>query len=158
VGCGESDTTETNAGASAGHASPTWLLASMPDGAVSVSEARARAGEGETVTIRGIIGGRKDALSESSGVFVIIDESIENPCLSKDDNCATPWDYCCTPRDVIASSNATVQLVDGTGSMVKRDLRELGIEELDRVVVVGEVAARPSAEVLTVRAKEIYAE
>lgn len=158
VGCGESSSTETTSGSRSVEASPAWLLASMPADAVGVSQARSSVAEGDAVTIRGIIGGRKDALSDGSGVFVIMDESIENPCLGKDDNCPTPWDYCCTPRDVIASSNATVQLVDESGAMVKRDLRELGIDELDRVVVVGTVAARPSPEVLNIRAEQIFVE
>ena len=38
---------------------------------------------GRPVTVRGIIGGRKDALSEGSGVFVMMDDSVENACLSE---------------------------------------------------------------------------
>lgn len=154
AGCGESGPTE----ASEGESSPEWLLASSPGEAMSVTEARANAKEGETVAVRGVIGGRVDALSEGAGVFVMMDDSIGNSCLSEDDNCPTPWDYCCTTPDVIASSNATVQVVGEGGDTVRRDLREFGVEELDRVVVVGAVGPRPSAEVLNIRASKIYVE
>jgi len=161
VGCGESGTTEASGGSSgggSGGASPAWLLASSPGESMSVTEARANAKEGETVAVRGVIGGRVDALSEGAGVFVMMDDSIGNSCLIEGDHCPTPWDYCCTPSEVIAGSNATVQLVDAGGGTVKRDLREFGIEELDRVVVVGAVGPRPSAEVLNIRATRIFVE
>src|SRR6056297_2161091 len=99
-----------------------WRLASMPADAQGVKSVKDAAAEGDTVTVRGIIGGRKDALSKDSAFFVMVDPSLENICTSEDDHCPTPWDYCCAmPGDVQANS-ATVQLVDADGNPLEFDL------------------------------------
>jgi len=137
--------------------SPAWMLASAPADAVGVASAKGSAREGETVAVRGIIGGRKDALSTAGALFVMMDTGLDNPCVTaEDDHCPTPWDYCCTPPDQIMANSATVLLVDDAGKTLPLDLRTFGIEPLDEVVVVGTVAARPSADVLTIMATGIH--
>ncbi len=137
-------------------AGSTWLLAWSPQGATSVTDAKASAQEGDTVVIRGRIGGRRDPITGGSPVFTIVD--LELPYCGQEvaDGCGTPWDYCCETPDTISANSATVQVIDGAGSPIGDDLTSQGLSALDEVVVVGLVAARPSDAVLTVRATGVY--
>lgn len=144
---------QDNAGAPA---AATWRLASMPEGPVGVRHAKDHAAEGDTVAVRGIIGGRKDAIGADSAVFIMMDPDLENSCLADDDHCPTPWDYCCTPSGDIQANSATVQLVGEDGKPLAINLATQGIRPLDEVVVVGTVAARPSPQVLTIRATGLH--
>ncbi|MEQ8843292.1 MAG: hypothetical protein RIB58_00435 [Phycisphaerales bacterium] len=158
TGCNEnSSSTSTGGSSGAAPTSSAWRLASMPDGAVNVRQAKDSAAEGDTVTIRGLIGGRKDALATDTATFVMIDTDVHNPCVADgDDHCPTPWDYCCTPLEDRQANMATVQLVDQSGAPMEFDLSAQGISPLDEVVVVGTVAARPSPQVLTIRATGLH--
>ena len=62
----------------------------------------------------------------------------------------------CEPRASITANSATVQLVDADGNPITADLTAAGFAPLDEVIVVGTVAARPSPEVLTIRATAIH--
>lgn len=146
-------------GDSTGSAAPTtanWQLASMPADAQGVKAIKDTAAEGDTVTVRGIIGGRKDALSDDSAFFVMVDPGLHNECVGEDDHCATPWDYCCAMPDDIQANSATVQLVDEDGNPLEFDLSAQGVSPLDEVVIVGTVAARPTPQVLTIRATGLH--
>lgn len=158
AGCNDNaPTTSTGGSSSAATTSGAWRLASMPEGAVNVRQAKDTASEGDTVAIRGIIGGRKDALATETATFVMIDGDVHNPCVADgDDHCPTPWDYCCTPLEDRQANMATVQLVDESGAPMEFDLTAQGINPLDEVVVVGAVAARPSPQILTVRATGLH--
>jgi hypothetical protein len=136
--------------------SPTWLLASMPEGAVGVAEAKPTAAEGERVVLHGRIGGRKDPLSSDSAVFIIMDPEVPSCADMEGDHCATPWDYCCETQESITASNATVQLVGSDGAPLAIDLGKHGFEPLDEVVVVGTVAPRPNEQTLIVKATGVY--
>ncbi len=136
--------------------SADWKLASMPADAQGVKTIKDTAAEGDTVTVRGIIGGRKDALNTESAFFVMVDPGLHNECVGEDDHCATPWDYCCAAPEDIQANSATVQLVDAEGNPLEFDLSGQGISPLDEVVVVGTVAARPSPQVLTIRATGLH--
>jgi hypothetical protein len=158
VACKEESTGTTGGTPSSSTApvSAEWQLASMPADAQGVKAVKDAAQEGDTVTVRGIIGGRKDALSTDSAFFVMVDPGLENICTSDDDHCATPWDYCCAKPEDIQTNSATVQLVDADGNPLEFDLSGQGISPLDEVVVVGTVAARPSPQVLTIRATGLH--
>lgn len=150
-GCGEKEpnvpTTQT---------SPAWLLTSAPNSIADVADTKRNASEGDTVTVRGIIGGRVDALSEESALFVMVDAKVPNKCVEEDEHCSTPWDYCCAPVDEVRQNSATVQIVDDAGKPINIDLTSIGIHSLDTVVVVGTVGPRPTDDVLTIRATSIY--
>ena len=152
----EAAPTTTGTTGSAAPATANWRLASMPADAQGVKAVKDTAVEGDTVTVRGIIGGRKDALSADSAFFVMVDPDLENVCVGEDEHCATPWDYCCATPDDIQTNSATVQLVDAEGTPLELDLGSQGISPLDEVVVVGTVAARPSPQVLTIRATGLH--
>lgn len=137
-------------------ATSTFLLASAPEGAVGIVEAKASAKAGDEVAVRGKIGGRIEPMSTESAVFIMMDLSEQNCDQLHADRCPTPWDYCCTPKDQITAKSCTVQLVDADGKPLAVDLAEAGLEPLDEVVVVGAVAPRPNETVLVIRATGVH--
>jgi hypothetical protein len=134
----------------------SWRLTEAPADARTVAEVKPTAQEGDAVTVRGRIGGRAKPLNADAPVFVMMDPAIPSCADEPGDNCPTPWDYCCEPRASIAANSATVQLVDAEGNPIEADLTAAGFAPLDEVIVVGTVAARPSPEVLTIRATAIH--
>lgn len=132
-----------------------WKLDTAPEGAQSVTEAKADAAEGEPIVMRGRIGGRAEPISDGSPVFTLVDLSLAYCGQETDDGCPLPWDYCCETPETIAAHSATVLVVDAQ-SRPLTDLATSGLEPLNEVVVVGEVAARPTADVLTIRATGVY--
>lgn len=155
--CSESSSTEGGGSStSSAPVSSEWRLASMPADAQGVKAVKDVAAEGDTVAVRGIIGGRVDAMGEDSAFFVMVDPSLENACVSDDDHCKTPWDYCCAMPEDVQANSATVQLVDAEGNPLQFDLAGQGISPMDEVVVVGTVAARPTPDVLTIRATGLH--
>ncbi len=136
---------------------PAWLLASAPAEPRSVVDLKQTAKEGDRVVLRGIIGGRVDPMSTESAFFVVMDDGVDNPCVSDgDDHCPTPWDYCCTPPEVRKTSSATVRLVDETGAIRAIDLTDHGIEPLDTVTVIGIVGPRATTDILVIDAERIH--
>lgn len=136
---------------------PAWLVASLPDQAVPVAQLKQSAKEGDTVAIRGRIGGSVKPLAPGSGVFVIVDAIIPSCAeMGDDDHCPTPWDYCCEPRDSLNASSATIMLVDASGAPLSADLEAAGLHPLDDVVAVGVVGPRPAPEVLTIKATKLH--
>lgn len=158
AGCNEQSGTSSTGGSSSSAAptSAAWRLTSMPADAQGVKQAKDTVSEGDAITVRGIIGGRKDALSKDSAMFVMVDPGLHNECVSEDDHCTTPWDYCCAMPEDVQANMATVQLVDADGNPLEFDLVGQGIAPLDEVVVVGTVAARPTPQVLTIRATGLH--
>ncbi len=142
--------------AAAAPESPAWLLASAPADARTVAEVKPDASEGDTVTVRGRIGGRAQPITPGAPVFIIMDPAIPSCDQIPDDPCPTPWDYCCEPRESLAANSATVQLVDAQGNPIQTDLAAAGLQPLDEVVVTGTVAPRPNPQVLTIRATAIH--
>ena len=156
-GCGDSSSPTADAGsARASDARPEWLLVSAPETSMSVKDARDIAQGGETIALRGIIGGRMDALSDGAAAFLLVDESVPNPCVSDgDDHCKTPWDYCCT-QDQVKTNIATVKVVDESGKPVTDDARHLlGVKELSTVVIQGK-ATRDDQGNLTIAATKAF--
>jgi len=154
AGCNGSDqdaAAGTNTGT--GHSTPpaAWILTSAPEGAVSVSEAKANAKEGDLISIHGRIGGRVDPMSPDSPVFTIVDLQLEYCGQHTDDACTTPWDYCCETPETIGSNTATVQLVSDSDINPTTSL-----EPLDEVILQGTVGPRPNERVLTIRATGVY--
>lgn len=154
-GCKE-DVPSVRAQASTGAASnQAWLLASEPSAALSVVDAKLTAKEGDTIVVRGRIGGRKDPMSAASPVLTIMDTSVPHCAENPEDKCATPWDYCCVPKEQITAHSATVQIVGPEGSSAV-DPRAAGLKELDEIVIEGIVGPRPSDQVLTINATGVY--
>jgi len=113
------------------------LLTAVPEGAVSLSEARANAAVGETVAFTGYIGGRVEPFTEGRALFLMADTENAPACT---DECATPWDACCTASDTIAANSATVQLTDAEGKLLHLSLQgRHGLAPGAALTVVGEV-------------------
>lgn len=133
-----------------------WLLTAAPDGAVSVTEAKASASEGEPIVLLARVGGRKAPLNEGSAVFTVMDLAIPHCGDNPNDACRTPWDYCCETPETITANSATIQVLGADGQPISESPATQGVAPLDEVIVVGTVAPRPSEQVLTVRATGIY--
>ncbi len=140
---------------------PSSLLAAKaPAGAVSVVDARKNAKPGESIVLRGRIGGRVVALVPKAAIAVLADEKSLVPCSAMPgDACKTPWDYCCETPEKLKAGTATIQVKGENGKVLRATLRGLGeLKELSTVVVAGTVDAASSADVLIVNATSIYIE
>jgi hypothetical protein len=153
AGCGGNDAPEQ---AAATETRNTYLLATEPGDAVSVTAAKAAAQEGDALVMRARIGGRKAPISEESGVFTVMDLEIPHCGQMKGDACPTPWDYCCETPESMKAHSATVQLIGADGTPIARSPADDGLEPLDEVVLVGTVGPRPTEDVLIVRATGVY--
>lgn len=149
-------TTGNSGGSPSSTVSASWMLASAPADAVHVASAKTSAQPGDTIALRGKIGGRLEPMSSGSPVFTIVDLAVKDCNQKMDDGCPTPWDYCCTPPEVLTVNSATVQLVDAQGNSSPTDPIAGGLKPLDDVIVVGTVGPRPSEQVLTVKATGVY--
>lgn len=157
TGCGESEPTESaTAPTSAGSTQHGWLLASAPEEATSVANAKELAQEGDVVAIRGRIGGSTAPLRSDSPIFVVVDMDLPHCGEMEEDHCPTPWDYCCETSESLAASSATVQLVNDAGEALDVNPIAAGLEALDEVIIVGTVAPRPNGEVLIIRATGVH--
>ncbi|MCA9298627.1 MAG: hypothetical protein KDA28_06150 [Phycisphaerales bacterium] len=155
VACSES-APESHVDSGPKDATPSWILTSTPGEAIMVGALKPTAKEGDEVIVRGMIGGRKDAIDEATGTFIIVDPSLMSCSeVSDDDHCPTPWDYCCEPQEDVTAQSATIQLVDASGVPIAIDPASTGIDHDADVVVVGVVAPRPSDAVLVIRATGI---
>lgn len=134
---------------------PAWLLEQRPADAQSVGVLKSAAREGDTVVLRGRIGGSRSPMTASSAVFTIVDSSLPTCADNPDDNCRTPWDYCCEPRDLLTANSATIQLVNAEGNPLAVDATT-HLNPGDEIVVAGKIAPRPNNSVLVVQATAVY--
>ncbi len=151
AGCDSGESTRAGEPAQA-----TWLLTSMPEGVEGVAAVKSRAAEGDQVVVLGVIGGIMEPVSAESPVFVIVDTELPSCADKPADHCPTPWDYCCETRESLTANNATVLMVDESGSALQVNLGDHGVVPLAEVVVVGEVLPRPNEGVLTIKATKLY--
>jgi len=131
---------------------PDLFVKEAPMAAVAVGEARKAVQEGQTVVMRGRIGGLPQPFAEKHAIFVLSDLRLL-PCT---DGCTTAWDYCCTPKDQILANVATVQVVDGKGRPIKVGMKGInGLKPMSEVIVKGTVIKK-SKDLLMVNAHNIY--
>jgi len=157
LGCGGGEGgSETGTALEGSNGGAAWLLASEPEGSVGVREAKASVSEGDRVVVRARVGGRARPISSESPVFLVMDLSLPYCGQVTAEGCPQPWDYCCETPEAKRAMGATVQVVDASGEPIDERLSEAGLEPLEEVVIVGTVGARPSPEVLTIRADGVY--
>lgn len=160
VGCsgeeGGANDTGSSSTSAPKSATATWKLTAMPDGAVDVGAVKKDAKEGDTVVIRGRIGGGMSPISDELAVFTIVDPAIVSCADMGEDHCRTPWDYCCEPQDSMTANNATIQILGDDGFALPVNLTEFGIEPLDEVIVIGTVGPRPESAVLMIKADGVF--
>ena len=102
-----------------------------------LSEVRATAKAGDTVSFVGYIGGREEPFVEGRAMVLVADASKAPACT---DHCKTPWDACCAPPEDIAANSATVQVVDAAGAPLKVGLMGQGnLDNGTTVTVTGKV-------------------
>ncbi len=154
-GCGDQATNNTPSASGAG-ATPSWLMNDRPSEWLEVGAAKQTVEAGQTVTLRGRIGGRDNPIASDSAAFIIVDVSIPSCADIEGDNCPKPWDYCCEPRESLAANTATVIVLEEDGTHTGVNLIDAGFSPLDEVIVTGTVDARPNQSVLTVRATAVH--
>ena len=148
-------------GKPAGTASPALekvLLNAMPAAAVDVSAAVPSAKAGEEIVVQGRLLGAEKVFVENRAAFVLGDSTKLTACSDKaGDTCPTPWDACCDAKEVIRTAVATIQVVDGKGTVLKESVKGLGgLTELSNVVIKGTVATASGNGVLIVNATGIF--
>ena len=132
------------------------LLTAAPEGAQELVAGLANAKDGDKVTIRGRVGGRKEPFVPGRAAMVMVDLAVPY-CGEKvkDDHCATPWDYCCEPVDQLAKNAVAVQFDGPDGNILKADLNGAGgIAPLRVVIVQGTLRQAETAR--TLHATGIY--
>ena len=134
------------------------LLASVPDGAVTITEARKNPTPGTEVVISGKIMGKMDPFVKGRALLTLGDPSKIVSCdLMPEDSCETPWDVCCDDPATIAKSIVAIQVLGDDGRPLKHGLKGLGgMRELSSLVVKGTVAEGSSANNLLINATGIH--
>lgn len=134
---------------------PAWMTTTVPEGALAVGEVKKVAQEGDTVTIVGRIGGRREPFTDGAAVFIVVDSSLLACSDIEGDTCKYPWDYCCEPTESMTANSATIQILGEDGAPLAIDLTKYGLNPLDEIVIVGTVGPRPTDEVLVINATNI---
>ena len=135
---------------------PDWLLTQAPSNSVDVAAAKRSVTEGQTIVIRGRIGGSANPITLESGVLLLMDPAIP-PCSDNpSDACVIPWDYCCETPDTKIANTATIQLRDASGTPIA--LTPTDLAPLDTLIIIGTVGPRPNKETLMIYATNIYKE
>jgi hypothetical protein len=133
------------------------LVTTAPTGAVDVVAAKKSAKDGDTVVVKGRVGGQKEPLAANRAIMTIADLSLPTCDKTPMDTCATPWDYCCAPTAEIAAHSVSVQVFGADGRPVRVGLTGVGgIAPLKEVVVAGTAKIEPATGTLVVEAKQIY--
>ena len=138
----------------------TLFLKSAPANAKDVDELVASAKPGESVVIRGVIGGSEDPFVSHRAIMTIADRKLKSCAdMGDKDHCKTPWDYCCEPRESLKVNLASVQVVGADGKVMKTDLKgQGGLDGLRRVVVEGKVAPESGKDSLVINATGVFVE
>lgn len=133
------------------------MLDKEPEGAKNVVDAKQDAKAGQTIAVRGRIGGSMRPFVDGRAVFTVVGRG-PHACSDHedDDHCDTPWDYCCTPRNDLRTHSATIQIVDEKGAPIRTDIKgRNGITELSDLTVVGTVVSTEGG-ALIIKATGIY--
>jgi hypothetical protein len=129
----------------------SFILTELPADAQEVGAAIK--GDGEDITVVGLIGGSRAPFVADLAAFTIVDTAI--PYCSKDEGCPTPWDYCCKTNE-LKGNTALVKVIGADGNVVSKDARALlGVKELSKVVVKGK-AQRDTKGNLTILAQKVH--
>jgi hypothetical protein len=133
------------------------IVATAPSGAKDILELKRSAKDGDSVVLRGRIGGRKDPIADNRAILTLIDVSMI-PCNQiPEDRCSTPWDACCHPKEEILANSATVQVVGSDGQLVRAGLSGVGgLAPMKEILVTGKIAGPVDEKNLLVQATNIY--
>lgn len=133
------------------------FVASPPSEAIGVAAAKAKASVGETITVHGFIGGRKQTFVDGRAMFLIADPALKSCGGMDDDHCPTPWDYCCEDESKLVAGTMTIQIVDAAGRPLKLDVNgKHGLKPLAEVTIRGKVSQKPDEKSAVLDAEAIY--
>lgn len=130
-----------------------YLLPTAPADALDVAAARERVAAGDTVTVRGVVGGSVKPFVEGLAAFTLVDPSLLS-CAEDDMNCKTPWDYCCIDPQTIAEKSVTVEFREDGATLTASPRGFHGLDHLASVVVQG-VAERDAQGNVTIVASGV---
>lgn len=133
------------------------FLATAPTGVTPIATLKASAQEGDAVTIKAVVGGRKDLFVANRAVMTVIDATIDNPCTAEGHSCSTPWDYCCTPSGQLLPQMATVHILGDDSRPLTIDLESVSqFKPLNTLVIQGTVGPRADNATLVIHATGIF--
>lgn len=156
-GCKKSEETAAQNTASSGVIPASLFLTEAPSHVTSIASLKASAKEGDTVTIKAAVGGRKQVFVANRAVMTVVDASLTNPCTAPGHQCPAPWDYCCTPPEQLLPQTASVQIVDSDKRPLSIDLNTVDeLKPLNTLVIQGTVGRRPDDTTLVINATGIY--
>ncbi len=120
-----------------------------------VAELKKTAKVGDSVVLRGRIGGNPAPFVDGAAALTLVDVAEPIVC-GPTDGCSTKWDYCCTPADELLPSLATLKLMDASGRPVMASLKGVhGLAEFHLLTVRGKVLS-VDARNLVVAPEAIY--
>lgn len=147
-------TSATTAGASE-QLPASLILENSPGEAKDLVAVQKSAKAGETVTLRGRVGGTEKPLADDRAMLTLIDPTVITCETMPDDACPTPWDACCDPD--AAAKSATIQVVGPDGRPLKAPLSGVGgIAPLKELIVTGKVRTPADTGALVIDATGIY--
>jgi hypothetical protein len=157
-GC-DDGSADSKSGAAAADPLPAGLLVDKPPAdAKDVAEVRNTAVDGQSVVVRGRIGGAVRPFVEGRAAFQLVDLGLttcdkESPM----DNCKTPWDYCCDEREDVLNKSLTVQVVGPTGQPLRAELNGVGgLKPMSEVAVRGTVKKSSDGKAVLLNATQVY--
>lgn len=162
AGCGEKPAqpaTPTATGSNPATASlpPGLFVETAPPDAKDVLAVKQALKEGDTVVVRGRIGGSRQPFVDGRAMFTIADLNFPTCADNPADVCKTPWDYCCEPADKKMLNTLTVQVVGAGGEVLRSGLRgEHGLAPMAKVVVAGRISKKQDDKVMVIDAREIH--
>ena len=131
------------------------ILDKSPDAPQDVVAVQKSAKAGDTVTLRGRVGGTEKPLADNRAIVTVVDPSVTTCEKMPGENCQTPWDACCDPD--ATKKSATIQVVGADGRPLKAPLTGVGgIAPLKELIVTGKVRAAADSGALVVDATGIY--
>lgn len=136
-----------------------FFLDTPPTPVSELKAAKNTAKTGDTVTIRGRIGGTKSPFVSGRAMFTLVDFALPTCDERPDDHCPTPWDYCCERRADITANAATILIPGPDGQPLRQELNGLrGLVPGAGLVVIGTVAAKDQKGNMVVHARSIHVE
>ena len=155
AGCGHKD----GATAQSDTLPASLFVTAPPQAPLDIGAAKKSAKDGESIVLRGRIGGQREPLAANRAVMTLADLSLPTCDKTPMKSCDTPWDSCCEPSDVVAAHSVTVQVSRPDGKPLKIGLNgEHGIKPGKEVVVAGTARRLGDENSLTIDVKQIFVE
>lgn len=138
-------------------AKAAFLLASEPAGAKGVIDLRKETHADRDLVVVGRVGGSKKPFIAGRASFTIVDPSLKTCSEREGDDCETPWDYCCETPDDLAKATILIKFVDDQGKTMARDAKsDLGLKEMQTVVVQGKARYDAEGNLTAILAKGVF--